>query len=313
MQCWTSYPCWLKATFANNSLSWSHYFSATFSYSISSCSLGLILVYFKTLFMLSGLPSCPPVRRELSSNGCQLGESVWLSLFSFHDGSSSSAGEWRRGPASRDPPPSLSSHYTQPTVCTHCPGLPAERRRDGSSVLRSTHQQGSSWTDYLCSSRRTQEGGISTLKLQSCLSAAISANYRSNCMDLRVNPRACEPYRSISHTAWEWELLGQDRGGPCLGLSARPFSACSPAVLCGCISTKHDSQQVSKNAMPALPSCNFLELPNLGKRKQPLVSRRMGLHLCISIAGITEFFCFHSCTQALRLTKVSSFFLFFIL
>lgn len=65
MQCWTSYPCWLKATFANNSLSWSHYFSATFSYSISSWSIGLILVYFKTLFMLSGLPSCPPVRCEL--------------------------------------------------------------------------------------------------------------------------------------------------------------------------------------------------------------------------------------------------------
>lgn len=139
---------------------------------------------------------------------------------------------------------------------------------------------GRSCWDYLCSFHRTQEGGTSTLMQQSSPSAAISANYRSNCMDLRVNPGARE-HRAISRTAWEWELRRQECVGPCPGLSARAFSACCPTVLHCYIGTKHDNQQVSKNAMPALPSCNFLELLNLRKRKQLLVSRNMGLHLCI--------------------------------
>ena len=223
---------------------------------------------------------------------------VWLSYFfllSFLDDSCSSTGEWKRGSNRCNTPSSLSSHYTQPTVPAHCPGFTVERARAWEMVAqfcKAPLHMGRSWSDYLCSSHRTQKGGISTLKHQSSPSTAVSANDRSSCMDWRLIAGLVSTYRSIFHTACEWEQPGQECGGPFPGLSMRPFSACSPTVLHCCISTKHDNRQVSKNATPGLPSWNFLELPNLGKRKQPLVSRSMRLHVCISIAGITEYFAF---------------------
>lgn len=194
----------------------------------------LILVYFKTLFHIlkssflspnevGGDFYCLPVcvcRLAVGGGGL----SNFL-LLPFLDASFSGTGEWKGGPDSCIPPPSLPSHYRQPTV-------PGSLRKDHWSVLGSILR----WGAPALPAEPQERAAVSSF------SAAGSASLRSKWMIRGQILGPVGTYRA--HLPY---CVGMGASAAGVGWSL-PWPLCeaflstlTQKVLHCCISTKHDN------------------------------------------------------------------------